>query len=296
MVMINSMTGYGGADGQLNGLNYTVEIKTVNSRYFKTKIKLPDSVSFLEENIEKLLRQNLSRGMVTYSLEFKKSASEVLFDINETALKATMEKLKQIAGDAEMSSPIDIAYLLTLPGMVCPAAPDKTKAEQIKKEIIDSTQKAIDELKQMRATEGDALAVVLDSYCKIITEDLDQICTRKDTVLVDYRKKLQKRIDNLLANAKLKLDEETLVRELAIFADRSDITEEIARLHSHLEQFTQSCHKQGQAGRRLDFIAQEMLREANTIASKASDTDIIRCVVDMKCQIDRIKEQVQNIE
>jgi uncharacterized protein (TIGR00255 family) len=114
--------------------------------------------------------------------------------------------------------------------------------------------------------------------------------------LQEYADKLRRRVDKLLARAELKLDEETLAREVAIFADRSDISEEIARLDSHMQQFAQCCQANDQAGRRLDFISQEMLREANTIASKASDIEITRSVVDIKCQIDRIKEQVQNIE
>jgi uncharacterized protein (TIGR00255 family) len=129
-----------------------------------------------------------------------------------------------------------------------------------------------------------------------IQKDLRKIRARCDVVLKQYAKKLKQRVDALLAQAKLKLDKETLAREVAVFADRSDISEELARLDSHLQQFVQCCQSNDQAGRRLDFISQEMLREANTIASKASDTEIVRCVVDMKCRIDRIKEQVQNVE
>ena len=137
---------------------------------------------------------------------------------------------------------------------------------------------------------------VLDNHCKAIKQDLKQIRTRSDAVLRGYQKRLKKRVDELLADAKLKLDKETLAREVAIFAERSDISEEIARLDSHLQQFVESCKSDTQAGRRLDFISQEMLREANTIASKAYNTEVISCVVDIKCRIDRIKEQVQNIE
>jgi uncharacterized protein (TIGR00255 family) len=190
-----------------------------------------------------------------------------------------------------------VGGLLTLPGIVQPALPDEKKAEQIKKMVLSVTQKAIDRLKQMRAAEGAALAADLDSHCKAVKQDLEQIRTRSGVVLQEYQKKLKKRVDELLADAKLKLDKETIAREVAIFADRSDISEEIARLDSHLQQFAESCRTNAQAaGRRLDFISQEMLREANTIASKACDTEIIRCVVDIKCRIDRIKEQVQNIE
>jgi uncharacterized protein (TIGR00255 family) len=148
----------------------------------------------------------------------------------------------------------------------------------------------------MRAAEGGSLEADLKNHCQAISEDLERIRSRGAAVLHEYAIRLRKRVDGLLAEAKLKLDEETLAREVAILADRSDISEEIARLDSHLEQFIQSCHSNDQAGRRLDFISQEMLREANTIASKASDAEIIRSVVDMKCRIDRIKEQVQNIE
>lgn len=294
--MINSMTGFGESQGEVNGATYTVEIKTVNNRYLKTCLRLPETVAFLEEDIEKLLRKNLSRGMINYVLRLKNVPANVLFDIDETALQAYMKKLSRIASSADAKYPIDMGGLLALPGIVQPALPDKEKAEQIKDVVLSITQKAIDQLKQMRAAEGAALANDLESHCEAIKQDLEQIRARSGTVLQEYRKKLRKRVDDLLANAKLKLDEETLAREVAIFAERSDISEEIARLDSHLQQFAQSCEANTQAGRRLDFISQEMLREANTIASKAYDTEVIRRVVDIKCRIDRIKEQVQNIE
>jgi len=130
----------------------------------------------------------------------------------------------------------------------------------------------------------------------VIREDLRQIHARGAVVLKEYAQKLKKRVDELLAHAELELDKEILVKEVALFAERSDISEEVARLDSHLQQFAQCCRANDQAGRRLDFISQEMLREANTIASKAADSEIARLVVDIKCQIDRIKEQVQNVE
>ncbi|MFZ0035030.1 MAG: YicC/YloC family endoribonuclease [Sedimentisphaerales bacterium] len=291
------MTGFGEAQGEINGATYIVEIKTVNNRYLKTYVRLPETVAFLEEDIDNLLRKNLSRGVVGCVLRLKNVPANVLFDIDEAALRAIMEKLSRIASSANTKCPIDIGGLLTLPGIVQPALPDEEKAEQIKKMVLSITQKAIDRLKQMRAAEGAALAADLDSNCKAIKQDLEQIRPRSGVVLQEYQKKLKKRVDELLADAKLKLDKETIAREAAVFADRSDISEEIARLDSHLQQFAESCQGNDQAaGRRLDFISQEMLREANTIASKACDTEIISCVVDIKCRIDRIKEQVQNIE
>jgi uncharacterized protein (TIGR00255 family) len=294
--MISSMTGYGDAEGQLKGVTYTVEIKTVNNRYFKANIKLPETVAFLEEAVEKLLRRNLSRGTVNYVLRLKNAPANVLFDIDETALRTIMERLSRIASSADMKYPIDIGSLLNLPGILEPASPDEETAEQIKKTVLEISQEAIEKLKQMRDAEGTALEADLKKHCSAIKKDLERIRARSAVVLERYAERLKKRVNELLAGAKLKLDEETLAREVAIFAERSDISEEIARLDSHLQQLLQGCQADGQAGRRLDFISQEMLREANTIASKASDTEITRCVVDIKCRIDRIKEQVQNVE
>ncbi len=294
--MINSMTGYGEAQGQFNGTSYAVEIKTVNNRYVKTIIKLPELTAFLEEDIDKLLRQNLSRGTVNYVLRFKDAPASSLFDIDEAALQTIVERLSRAGASAGVQTTIDVGNLLNLPGIIRPTLPDEEVAEQIKRMVLQASQQAIDQLKKMRAAEGVFLEADLKKCCGVMEQNLEQIRSRYAVVPQEYSDKLRKRVDKLLAHAELKLDEETLAREVAVFADRSDISEEVARLDSHMRQFEQCCQAGDQAGRRLDFISQEMLREANTIASKASDIEITRCVVDMKCQIDRIKEQVQNIE
>jgi len=294
--MINSMTGYGEAQGEVNGVSYVIEIRTLNNRYFKTIIRLPELVAFLEEDIEKLLRKNLSRGTVNYVLRLKDTSANALFDINESALRAVVEKLSRAASLADVEGTIDVGNLLSLPGIVQPASPDKEQAEKIKKLVCQISQQAIDKVGEMRAVEGKVLYDDLKKQCLAIQKNLQKIRARCDVVLKQYAKKLKRRADELLAQARLTLDEETLAREVAVFAERSDISEEIARLDSHLQQFVQCSQANDQAGRRLDFISQEMLREANTIASKASDTAIIRCAVDIKCRIDRIKEQVQNVE
>ncbi|MBN2313323.1 MAG: YicC family protein [Sedimentisphaerales bacterium] len=294
--MINSMTGYGEAQGESHGISYAVTIKTVNNRYFKAAIKLPELAAFLEEDIEKLLRKNISRGTVNYVLRLKEAPVDVLFDIDEAALQAVAEKLNRVGSTAGIEGTIELGNLLNLPGVIRPATPDEEQVEQIRNVILRISQEALDKLKHMRAVEGGFLEADLKKHCGTIENDLGQINARSPVVMQRYTEKLKKRVNELLANAELKLDEESLVREVAIFADRSDISEEVARLDSHLKQFEQCCQGNDQAGRRLDFISQEMLREANTIASKASDTEITRFVVDIKCQIDRIKEQVQNVE
>lgn len=294
--MINSMTGYGEAQGEVNGVSYVVEIRTLNNRYFKTIIKLPELAAFLEEDIEKLLRKNLSRGTINYVLRLKDTSASALFDIDESALRAVVGKLSRAASSASVKGTVDVGNLLSLPGIVQLAAPDKEQAEKIKKLVCRISQQAIDKVEEMRAVEGKVLYDDLKKQCLAIQKNLRKIRTRCDVVLKQYAKKLKQRVDELLAQARLTLDEETLAREVAVYAERSDISEEIARLDSHLRQFAQSCQANDQAGRRLDFIGQEMLREANTIASKSSDSEITRWVVDVKCQIDRIKEQVQNVE
>jgi len=294
--MMNSMTGYGEAQGEADGVSFAVEVKTVNNRYLKTIIKLPELASFLEEDIDKLLRNNILRGTVNFVLRLKDTSASTLFDIDETALQAVLEKLSRAGSSSGINGAIDIGNLLTLPGIIQPALPDKERAGQIRKLVLEISQKALDKLKRMRATEGGYLETDIKKCCTIIEEGLGQVRGRSAIVIKEYADKLKKRVNELLAHAELKIDEGILAREVAIFAERSDISEEVARLDSHLQQFAQCCGGSDQAGRRLDFISQEMLREANTIASKASDTETTRYVVDIKCQIDRIKEQVQNIE
>jgi uncharacterized protein (TIGR00255 family) len=294
--MIKSMTGSGTAEGEINGVSCAVEIKAVNNRYLKTTVKLPEVAAFLDEDIEKLLRQNLSRGTISYVLRLKDVSVSVLFDIDEAALRSLMQRLSRVGSLAGINGTIDIGSLLNLPGILRPSLPDRARADQIRNVVLNISQQAIEKLKQMRAAEGSSLEAELESYCELIRKDLEQIRSRSGSVIQEHAKRLKKRVDELLAEAKLKLDEETLAREVAILADRSDVSEEIARLDSHLLQFAQSCQADDQAGRRLDFISQEMLREANTIASKGSDSEIVRYVLNIKCQIDRIKEQIQNVE
>ncbi len=294
--MLNSMTGYGEAAGDLDGVSYVVEIKAVNNRYLKTIIKLPEGSSFLEENIDRELRKGLSRGTINYVLRLKGISANALFEIDEPALQSIVARLSKVGSSVGVEGAIDLASLLDLPGIVQPVRPDEEQSAKVKELVQRLTREALDNLKRMRQAEGGFLEADLKKHCDALQEELELIRQRSDSVVQEYAKRLRKRVDELLAEAKLKLDEQTLAREAAILADRSDISEEIARLDAHLQQFRQICQTDGQAGRRLDFLSQEMLREANTVASKASDAQIVRSVVDIKCLIERLKEQIQNIE
>jgi uncharacterized protein (TIGR00255 family) len=226
----------------------------------------------------------------------KEVSATALFEIDEGALRSILAKLRDVSSSIGFTGQIDLAGLLELPGIVRPLLPDEEQARRIKELVLRISQEAVDKLNTMRAAEGRFLEEDLKKHCRIMTDELDKIRQRSVSVVKDYANRLRRRVDELLAEAKLKLDAETLAREVAVLADRSDIAEEIARLDAHLHQFDQICKTDGGAGRRLDFLSQEMLREINTVASKAADAEIARSVVDIKCLIERLKEQIQNVE
>jgi uncharacterized protein (TIGR00255 family) len=291
------MTGFARICREVGGISYAVEIRAVNNRYFKPNIKLPETAAFLEQEIEKLLRQHIYRGTVNYLLRYKNVSGEPMYEIDSAALKSYIAKLNSInCPDGGIECRINLADLLLLPGVVRPQDPENEKAEQLRKAVLEVTGQAIEQLKIMRSQEGQALVEDLTEQCGQIKNLLEGIKARKQIVVNEYRDRLAARVKELLGSVRLELDSDTLAREVALFADRSDIGEEVIRLGSHLEQFIAGCQKEERAGRKLDFISQEMLRETNTIASKASDAKICLDVVQVKSCIERIKEQVQNVE
>jgi uncharacterized protein (TIGR00255 family) len=295
--MLNSMTGFARVCREIGGINYAVEIRTVNNRYFKPSIRLPEPAVFLEQDIEKFLRQQVYRGSVNYFLRYKNISGEPMYEIDAAALKNYVAKLNSISRpDGGIECRINLADLLLLPGVVRSQEPENEQAQQLRKAVLEVTAQALEQLKAMRRQEGQALADDLVQQCGQIKNLLENIKTRKHIVVNEYRDRLASRVKELLGSVRLELDSATLAREVALFADRSDIGEEVIRLGSHIEQFIASCQTGEYAGRKLDFISQEMLRETNTIASKASDAKICLDVVQIKSCIERIKEQVQNVE
>jgi uncharacterized protein (TIGR00255 family) len=294
--MISSMTGFGQACSEVDGVVYTVEVRSVNNRYFKAQIRMPDIVAYLEGEIERLHRDSIHRGTVNYTLRMKNISGEAFFDIDENAMKTYVRRLSGLLEDSDGHSRIDLASLLSLPGVVQPVVPDQEQLEKMRQVILSLSKNALELLKQSRTEEGQSLTADLLVNLDRIAENLEIARTRVGGVVEEYHTRLKERVDQLLAKAQLNIDQDLLAREVAVFADRSDIAEELSRLSAHLEQFRKCCQAGGAVGRRLDFITQEMLREANTIASKSSDTMINQSVIEMKCAIDRIKEQVQNVE
>ena len=208
--MIKSMTGYGEASEEFNGVSYSVEIRTLNNRYFKSNIKLPDTMAFLEDDIEQLLKKNLSRGMVNYIMRAKNVGAKSCFEIDQAALRTYLEALGEAVNSLDVNYTISSGSLLSLPGVVQSVTPDEDQAKEIKQAVLSITEKAIDGLMQMRIAEGKALAADLEKNCNAIKKNLKDVQKRFPTVILEYHDKLKDRVNKLLNGAKLKLDEELL--------------------------------------------------------------------------------------
>ena len=293
--MIVSMTGFGDATGERNGTHYAVEIRSLNNRFFKAIIKLPENVSGLEPELESTLRERLGRGSITYILKMRSDSAEAAYHINTSALKFYLEQLRSVR-ELDKGGQIDLGTLLALPGVCQEPRDEIDELEKHGPFIRELTQKAIVKLHTMRQREGEALFSDLMRHSETIARDLKTIQERAPFVIDDYHKRLLQRVNQLLSTAELQVSQADLLKEVAVFAERADISEEIQRLTAHLDAFENACRTGEHAGRKLDFITQEMLREADTIASKANDAAIASQIVEIKGAIDRLKEQVQNVE
>jgi uncharacterized protein (TIGR00255 family) len=293
--MIVSMTGFGDATAEHDGTHYAVEIRSLNNRFFKPVIKLPDNVAGLEPELETMLRERLGRGSITYILKMRVDSAEAAYHINTEALNAYLDQLKKVKG-LDGVARIDIASLVQLPGVCQEPRDDSDEIERHGAIVRELTVKAIDKLQSMREREGKSLFDDLMKHAGLIKNELSEISKRAPFIINEYHKRLTNRVNELIGKAELKVGEPDLIREVAVFAERADVSEEIQRLTHHLLAFEQSCRTGEHAGRKLDFITQEMLREANTIASKANDAEIAGRIVEIKGAIDRLKEQVQNVE
>ena len=294
--MLVSMTGYGQASSNVEEISYSLEIKSLNGKYLKTVIKLPETLSCYEPRIEQILRQRLIRGSIVYALRVRDNSEQASWEVNASAVKSYLRALERVADKAETGMPvqIDLASILLLPGVCQLPEASPVELERQWQILCQLTERAMEQVTAMRAEEGAALQADLAKHCQRITEDLEQIKSKASDVLRDYAKKLRDRVNALLTDVEVALREDDLAREVAIFAERSDINEELSRLSSHLRQFMSIMETESNAGRKLEFLAQEMLRETNTIGAKANDAQVAQRVVDIKGHIDRIKEQIMN--
>ncbi|MBL0926875.1 MAG: YicC family protein [Phycisphaerales bacterium] len=292
------MTGFGEASSHEGGVHYFLELRSLNNKYFKATIRLPDELQGLEPELEAELRRRLTRGTITLIGKSSNASANAAHQINHEALARYVEQLRRTPQVADGSLKIDVSALLVLPGVLQPPADEEARLDHAREVFLRLLETACKGLQAMRAKEGQLLVKDLLQHHGVIHQGLSRIAERAPRVVEDYQRRLRARVENMLSDAQVRVDTVDLIKEVAVYAERSDISEEIARLSGHMGQFKQliTASDDRPIGRTLDFLAQEMLREANTIASKSGDAEISRDIVEIKGAIDRIKEQVQNAE
>jgi uncharacterized protein (TIGR00255 family) len=296
--MIRSMTGFGEASAQIDGVHYFVELRSLNNKYFKGVIRLSEAFQSLEAELESVLRQKLTRGTITLIATCNDSSASAAYTVNQAALGRYIDQLKSMPQIAGGELKLDMAALLSLPGVLQPPADEEDRLLRARQAFTNVLTKACDALIGMREREGKMLVDELLQQRQFIEQRLARIRERCPTVVADYEQRLKSRIEMLLQGHDARVEAVDLIREIAVYAERTDIAEEVTRLTGHLDQFGQllTAKEDRPVGRTLDFLAQEMLREANTIASKSPDAETSRLIVEIKGAIDRIKEQAQNVE
>jgi len=296
--VVRSMTGYGDASAQISGVHYFVEVRSLNNKYFKSTIRLAEAYQGLEAEMESRLREKLSRGTVTLNARCTDSSSAAAYEINEAALTRYIDRVTQVCQSRGLRPEISAGQLLALPGVLQPPANEEDILQSARAAFMPLIDDAVVKLLAMRTREGGVIADELRQHLNIIDQRLGEVRERAPGVIAEYETRLRSRILALFQEAGQRLEPVDLVREVAVYAERTDIAEELQRLTAHVVQFRELLVKSDgkPIGRTLDFLAQEMLREANTIASKSPDSNIARSTVEVKGAIDRIKEQVQNLE
>jgi uncharacterized protein (TIGR00255 family) len=293
-----SMTGYGEASYQSDLLNLTIELRSVNNRYLKVSLRAAEPYNLLEAEFEKVIRRTVKRGTIQVHMRCQRQFSPQDFQINAVALRSYLAQLQPLAGELRLpdGGQALLSQVLTLPGVVPEPAAAAFSMDEEWPVIEKALERGIERLQAMRLEEGKAMAAELLAHRDHIARELDDIRRRVPTVAVTFRDRLLERVRSLLSELDVQIDRSDLIKEVSIFAERSDIAEEVTRLASHLEQFQDIVNEPESAGRKLEFLTQEMFRETNTIGSKASDVDISRHVVVIKGTLEKIRELVQNVE
>jgi uncharacterized protein (TIGR00255 family) len=288
--MLYSMTGYGAARRETEELSVSVEAKSVNGRFLKVVLKLPPALSPLENEIENLIRRKLQRGSVSLAVELRLSDASVYVSINEDIVRAYQQEFRRLGLNEDRIS--------LLPGVMAHSETKVTEAQWTT--IAASVEQALDDMRRMRQREGQALAEAISGMLDQVEHWVGETARRAPAVVVEYHDKLHERVRALIErlgnDLQVAIDRDQVAREVALYADRCDITEELDRLRAHVAQTRDLLKKGGAVGRTLEFLAQEMHREVNTVGSKSADKEISRLVVALKSELERIKEQVANVE
>ena len=292
--MVKSMTGYGRAVETVNGREFTVELRSVNNRYLDCTVKLPRSLTFAEEAVKQAVKATISRGKVDVFITVRsEGAPDVKISLNAAMVEGYLTAMKQMVSDYGVQDDISVSIISRMPDVFTVEKPEVDE-QQLLADLLGVVNKALTAYDAMREAEGKALENDLRSRGNTILELVSQVEAGNGQTVSDYRIRLENKLKEVLANTAI--DESRILTEAAIFADKVAVDEETVRLRSHLEQMKNMLTNGGAIGRKLDFLLQEMNRESNTIGSKCSDVKLARIVVDIKAELEKIREQTQNIE
>ena len=294
MTLIKSMTGYGRSVQTVNGREFTVEIRSVNNRYLDCTVKLPKALTFAEDAVKQAVKQAVSRGKVDVFITMRsEGGSEAKVTLNPTMVEGYLAAMNEMAEKYGITNDVSVSVIARMPDVFTIEKPEVDE-EQLKGDLLAVVNNALDGYNAMRTTEGAALDADLRSRGLTILGLVSQVEAGNGQTVIDYRTRLENKLREVLANTSI--DESRILTEAAIFADKVAVDEETVRLRSHLKQMNAMLDAGGAMGRKLDFLLQEMNREANTIGSKCSDVNLARIVVDIKAELEKIREQTQNIE
>ena len=292
--MIKSMTGYGRAVETVNGREFTVEVRSVNNRYLDASVRLPRMLSFTEDAVKSRIKQAVSRGKVEmFVTVHTEGGEEVTVTLNTNVLEGYLNAMRQMVEQYGVKDEITTASVSRLSDVFSVEKP-AVDEEQLMADLLSVVDKALENYNAMREKEGAALDADLRSRGCTILDFVSQVEQGNGQTVIDYRARLEAKLREVLANTAI--DESRILTEAAIFADKVAVDEETVRLRSHLQQMSDMLTSGGAIGRKLDFLLQEMNREANTIGSKCTDVKLARIVVDIKAELEKIREQTQNIE
>ncbi len=290
---MKSMTGFGRATLESNGRNYVIEIKTVNNKYSDITVKAPKRFSFMEDKIRKQIANKITRGKIDVSISFfdfsSKSKNIVL---NKEIAREYITQLREIADENNLSENISVVEIAKLPDIL--NSIDSDDDDEIANELLKCLNMAIENLIEMRRNEGENIKQDLLVRIERVQKLVDEITQNSKGIVEEYVNKLEKRVKEILKTDVV--DEDRIAQEAVIYADKTSIEEELTRLNSHIVQFKELANSDGPVGKKLDFMIQEMNRETNTIGSKAGSGEITKDVIDLKVELEDIREQVQNIE
>ncbi len=294
--MIKSMTGYGKAEVEAEYFIIHVEIRTLNSRYRDIILRIPQDLFPLEAEIRSLISKRLARGRIEVYIKFEPIPGKTAYEIilNEAVAKAYMNIFKELSETLSIDPTVTVDTFCHLRDVII-QKPKEIEIESLKEKVFSAISSALDSVERMRRQEGMVIEKDFLDRLDLIEKRILQIKERAPALISEYKEKLKENLRRLV-NGEVQLDEERLNQEVALFAERSDITEELVRLESHILQFRKYLEKDEPVGRRLDFLIQEMTRETNTIGAKSQDKEISLLVVELKGEIEKLREQVQNVE